>query len=315
MTPPASQPDPQRLDGAVRTLASLGFTELESTVYAALVSGEGDTGYALAKATNKPVANVYKAIESLEAKGAIVVAGVEPRTLRAIDPSELIAGLRTKFDTRASDAEEALSQLGRMTDEEGLFRLRSADQVFDRAVAMIRDAEFSVLVDAFPSTLGPIVSELTEASRRGVRVILLTYNDEHDTPGVQRLEHRFGHMVLERRIGDHLILCADAQQLLMSQLEIGAKSVSQAIWTDSLFLAMHFYDSFLCQFLVHRIDAHVERYNGPKSVMDLFDELMDARLGRTPGFARYYGEAYRSVIPEKYPRPERDPKRKTERSK
>ena len=297
--------DPKQLDAATRTLASLGFTELEATVYAALVSNRGDTGYAIAKATGKPVANVYKAIESLEAKSAIVVAGVEPRTLRAVDPGELIASLRGRFESRASDAERALFELHTPAESEGLYRLKTADQVFERARAMIRNADQTLLVDAFPHTLGPLADELEAAARRGVRVLVLTYTDEFELSGARRLVHRLAEKVLDWRSDEQLIICADGQELLMAQCAIGAKSVLQAIWTDSLFLAMHFYDSFFCQFVLHKIDGHIERYGGPQSISDLIDELMDVRVAKTPGFKRYYGDAMASVIPNLPPRGEK----------
>ncbi len=296
---------PAHLDAAIRTLASLGFTDLEATVYAALVSGEGDTGYALAKATGKPVANVYKAIESLEAKGAIVVAGVEPRTLRAVDPGELIGALRSRFEGRASEAEQALKALHSADDREGLFRLKTTEQAWERASAMIRGAERTLLIDAFPNTLGPIEADIEDAARRGVKVVALTYSDEHELPGTRRLVHRLGATVLDWRHDEQLILNADAERMMMAQFSIGAKSVLQAIWTDSLFLSMHYYDSFFCQFVVHQIDGHIERHGGPRSISNLMDELMDVRLAKTPGFERYYGEAMAKRIPDLPPRQQR----------
>ncbi|MEM1424308.1 MAG: helix-turn-helix domain-containing protein, partial [Planctomycetota bacterium] len=284
MPPAPRQPDP-----AIRALTSLGFTDLEATIYAALVAGEGETGYALAKATGKPVANVYKAVESLEAKGAIVVAGLEPRTLRAVDPDDLIGALRKRFETKAEDAQRALTQLESADGSGGMYRLTSAQQVFERARTMIARAQATVLVDAYPTVLAEIAGDLVDATARGVKVVLLAYTDEHDTPGVRRMTHRFGDLIMERRIDDHLIVNTDAEQLLMAQLSVGAEHVMQAIWTDQLFLAMHYYDSFFCQFVVHTIDAHVERHGGPKSVQALIDGMMDVRLAKTPGFDRYFG--------------------------
>ncbi|GAB4549680.1 MAG: hypothetical protein Tsb0013_11070 [Phycisphaerales bacterium] len=302
-------PAPEHADPAIRALTALGFTDLEATIYASLVAGEGETGYALAKATGKPVANVYKAVESLEAKGAIVVAGLEPRTLRAVDPGDLVRSLRERFASKADDAERALAQLHSPEETGGLYRLTSSQQVFERARTMIRQAQSTVLVDAYPNCLAPIAGELTDAASRGVKVVLLGYTDEHVTPGVRRLTHRLGDLVMERRIDDHLIVNTDAEQLLMAQLAVGAGSVMQAIWTDQLFLAMHYYDSFFCQFVVHTIDAHIERHGGPKSVQRLIDSMMDVRVAKTPGFGRYFGGAYASVIPDVPPRKQRTTKK------
>lgn len=55
----------------------LGFTGLEADVYTALLAESPTTGYRVAQALGKAVANTYKAIASLEAKRA--VAGRRPR--------------------------------------------------------------------------------------------------------------------------------------------------------------------------------------------------------------------------------------------
>ena len=295
-------PAPEHADPAIRALTALGFTDLEATIYASLVAGEGETGYALAKATGKPVANVYKAVESLEAKGAIVVAGLEPRTLRAVDPDDLVGALRSRFESRADDAQRALAQLHSPDESGGMYRLTSAQQVLERTRAMIAQAQATVLVDAYPDVFEEIAGDLEEAGYRCVKVVLLAYTDEHPTPSVRRLTHRLGDLVMERRIDDHLIVNTDAEQLLMAQLSIGARSVMQAIWTDQLFLAMHYYDSFFCQFVVHTVDSHIERHGGPKSIQRLIDAMMDVRVAKTPGFDRYFGGAYASVIPDVPPR-------------
>lgn len=299
MTPAPRDPEP-----AVRTLTSLGFTELEARIYTALVGGEAQTGYAVAKAIGKPVANVYKAVESLEAKGAIVVTEGEPRVLRAVDPGELVGALRGKFDRQASEAEQRLKALHAPSDDEGVYRLTTADQAFDKARALARGAESTLLVDAFPNTLDAIRGELEQAARRGVRVAVIAYEPGTEIPGCRVLVHRFGQMVIARRFDDHLILAADAQEMLMAQFTEGAGQLLQATYSDSLFLSLHFYDSFFCQFVVHRVDAHVESRGGEGPVAEVLDEMMDVRVSKTPGFARYFGHDYARGLPAVPPRGE-----------
>jgi sugar-specific transcriptional regulator TrmB len=53
-------------------LADIGFTRLEAVTYLHLIQEPSVTGYRVAQAIAKPVPNVYKALESLQKKGAIV---------------------------------------------------------------------------------------------------------------------------------------------------------------------------------------------------------------------------------------------------
>ena len=52
-------------------LTEMGFTSLEAEIYLFLITTGSETGYAIAKGLNKATANVYKALDSLSAKGAI----------------------------------------------------------------------------------------------------------------------------------------------------------------------------------------------------------------------------------------------------
>lgn len=54
-------------------LKALGFSEIESLVYAYLVGREPTTGYRVSHAIGKPTANTYKAIASLQQAGAVLV--------------------------------------------------------------------------------------------------------------------------------------------------------------------------------------------------------------------------------------------------
>jgi len=69
---------------SVKALADLGFTNLEAEIYAFLLQESPATGYRIAQAIGKPAANTYKAIQSLEQKGAVIVEAGSSRMCRAI---------------------------------------------------------------------------------------------------------------------------------------------------------------------------------------------------------------------------------------
>ena len=53
-------------------LSSFGFSDLEANAYINLLQEPGITGYRVAKNLGKPVANTYKALDSLIKKGLII---------------------------------------------------------------------------------------------------------------------------------------------------------------------------------------------------------------------------------------------------
>src|SRR3954454_24931874 len=98
-------------DSSINALVGLGFTGLEAEIYTALLAESPVTGYRVAQAIGKPAANVYKAIASLEAKGAVLVDDGASRVCRAVPPDELLARLERGFAERKAQAASALARL------------------------------------------------------------------------------------------------------------------------------------------------------------------------------------------------------------
>ena len=76
----------------IEELEYLGFTQLESEVYTFLLGANASTGYAISQAIAKPAANVYKAITTLENKGAVYVEEGSSRLCTAVSSDELLNG-------------------------------------------------------------------------------------------------------------------------------------------------------------------------------------------------------------------------------
>ena len=78
-------------------LIQIGFTQLESEVYLYLLTEGAHTGYAVAKAIGKAVANVYKAIERLAQKGAVEQSSGNNKQCVALPWRQLITSRNEKI--------------------------------------------------------------------------------------------------------------------------------------------------------------------------------------------------------------------------
>src|SRR4051794_30795350 len=103
---------------ALAALASFGFTDLEAEVYVFLLRESPATAYRVAQAIGKPVANTYKAVESLQAKGAVVVEEGASRMCRAVPAGELLARLEHSFRERKTAAARALASVKRAAGDD-----------------------------------------------------------------------------------------------------------------------------------------------------------------------------------------------------
>jgi sugar-specific transcriptional regulator TrmB len=225
----AASPRPEQ------TLAALGFTEMEASVYCELLRAPASTGYRLAQSTGKAAANVYQALAALTQKGAVFVDDSEAKTYRAVPPAELIAALAKNFQARAQEAKTELEALHEPEPDDRLYQLSTVEQVFERAAAMIDRAREILLFDLFPEPYRRLEPHLTRAARRGLTVAGSVYAEVAPTPfpTVRPAEAKF---IMQRWPGLQIGVVADAREHLLALLTPDARVVKHGVWSDSVYL-------------------------------------------------------------------------------
>jgi sugar-specific transcriptional regulator TrmB len=222
-------------DGPERLLAELGFTETESRLYCELARGGPATGYRLARAIGKAPANVYQALESLSHKGAVLVDETEAKAWRAAPAAELVASLKASFDRRSGAALAALTAIRPPDPDTRLYALKSPEQAFARARAMIAAAREVVLFDLFPGPFDALRPDLERAAAAGVIVAGLTYGPASASfPVVQAAASA---LVAQRWPGQQVTIVADAREHLVALLSRDGERVIQGVSSDSAYLA------------------------------------------------------------------------------
>lgn len=157
-----------------QALVPFGFTALESEIYAFLARESPATGYRVAQGIGKPAANVYKALQTLESKGAILVEDGDAKQVRAVAADELLARLTREFQDHQKTAKEAFARMARPADDERVYTFRTADAALAHARDRLTEAKH-VVVGALGAEAQEALSEdLKAAKERGVDVALLT---------------------------------------------------------------------------------------------------------------------------------------------
>ncbi|MBK8101338.1 MAG: TrmB family transcriptional regulator [Planctomycetes bacterium] len=229
------RPDP----ALTEAFAELGFTGAETVVYCALLQQPDCTGYALARQVDLPVANTYKAVASLQRKGAVVVDDGRSRRCRAVPVDELLTSRRRDFERHAATARSALAALRGRAPDDRVWRLEDADAVLQRARELLRAATRVALADVFPAPLRALRDDLRAAARRGVRVVVKVYEDV-DLPRVECVRMRDPSTALTVWPGQQLSVVVDASEHLLALLSADLRTVHQAVWSASDFLScMH----------------------------------------------------------------------------
>jgi sugar-specific transcriptional regulator TrmB len=266
---------------SVLALQSLGFSEIEAAIYSFLLEESPVTGYRIAHALDKPVANTYKSIKALEAMGAVIVEESENRLCRAVPPDELFAQMKRKLDRQCEQASEALARLKAQPDDERVYRLVTRDQVMERARQMIRRAEQVVIINAYPQPLSGIRDELEEASNRGIGVLLKVYEPTQVFGTSIVLSNEAGRIAEELPVQE-LSLVVDAREQLQAFLDPNGRDLIQAIWSGSVFLAFNHFNALYCEWQLTRLISQINENQPREMLMETTTRAYP--LMRTPGY-------------------------------
>jgi sugar-specific transcriptional regulator TrmB len=242
----------------IQSLLAFGFTELEAEVYVFLLQEWPATGYRVAQAIGKPVANTYKAIESLQNKGAILVDDGANRLCRAVPAEELMARLERSFQRARQQAVQALSTLHGDQDDDRIYQLRSLAQVLERCHQMLDRAEQLAVLDVFPRPLDELRSALESTVQRGVKVVLRAYQPAV-VAGAEVFVDPRGATVLKRWPGQWLNLVIDGQEFLLAFLNSEGTDVYQAVWSGSAYLAWVYYSAVRCELSLGELENLLEQ--------------------------------------------------------
>jgi predicted transcriptional regulator len=262
---------------------NLGFAGLEAEVYAALLGEPSATGYRIAQLIGKPVANTYKAIETLAQKGVVMAEDGPTRLYRAIPAPELLAQLDRKFQEHRQQAEQALADLERPSQDDRIYRLQSADQVFERCRNMLSACRQVALLDIFPQPLLTLRGDVEQAAARGVQVALKVY-EAVQVAGAEILVQTDGHATLQRWPGQWVNLAVDGNEFLLALLRSDCVGVHQAVWSGSAYLSWIYFNGLSSELVVTGLDRAIREHPAPIELRRLLARLRRLFAPEAPGY-------------------------------
>jgi sugar-specific transcriptional regulator TrmB len=224
------------------SLESLGLTQIEALSYSYLVANPSSTGYRVARGIGKPTANVYRALESLGRKGAVLQDRSATPSFRALAPAELLARLEDQFMQRKAQAARHLAALQPDAGDERVYALQSFDQVLARSRILMVAVRRVAFVDAAHDIAAMLVTEIQDARQRGARVLLRSRPVPlfaEPTPDRAVGAHRDTLMDVAQAPGAHpsIRIVADAREVLLAWFSLEGGRVREALWTRSALVA------------------------------------------------------------------------------
>ncbi|HUU04813.1 MAG TPA: helix-turn-helix domain-containing protein [Patescibacteria group bacterium] len=234
---------------AINPLMELGLTGLESQIYAFLVENSPATGYRIANGINKPTANTYKALHELLAKGIVIGEDSTPRAFRAVPIAALLERLEKRFQKMKALAAVELAQLKPAVEDEKIYRLQTAEHVYERFREMLMRAEKIVLLDLFPAALAELKDEVEATAERGVHVVLKLYRPA-DLRGCIMVVEPSGPEVIARWPGVAANAIVDGREHLIAFLSPDQHRVHDAIWSRNTVISANFHGALFAGILL-----------------------------------------------------------------
>jgi sugar-specific transcriptional regulator TrmB len=232
---------------------------MEAAAYVALLHEPGATAYRVAQLIGKAPANTYKTLDALLAKGAVVVdESTGSKTYAALPVREYLNTRRRELDDRQDELEQALAGETAGAVETGVYRLATADQVYERCRTLIDGAKMLVLIDAFPAPLAELAPAARAAAKRGVDVLVKPYATTA-IPGCEVLDAGPAEPQLEVWNGDWLNVVADCSQTVQAFLARDGAGVHAAAWCRNPYLAMLDFNGMASEFILTRVAGMADR--------------------------------------------------------
>ena len=266
----------------VAKLIKLGFNRLEAEVYLTLTRESPLTGYRIAQILNKAAANTYKALESLEKKGAVVAE--ETPTVKqyaAIPVSDYLDQLESGLRNDRKFLEESLRDINYSLSGDKIYMLQTLDQVLEKCSKMLENAWHSVIVDAFPPMLAKISHMLEKAAGNGVNIIVNAY-EPVEVKNCRVIVKSNAAKVLTLWSGDWMNIAVDGREYLITALEKDG-TLQHAIWSNSPYLSFFVFNGFRYEMLFSALSSKIPKDQKNEILNSAFEDI-NIDIADLPGY-------------------------------
>ena len=267
----------------IHSLLALGLTDLEARIYVFLLSTNLATGYRIAKAINRPAANTYEAIRSLQEKGALVVAEGKKRLCSPVPQDQFLSQIKGQFENQLAQAEASLKKTQSAMDERRIFQIRNVEQVMERSKLILGEAQEVILVDAFPQVIGRLSSDIQSAAKRGVEVYVKTYEPTR-IRGAKNVCDPRSSQLLSVYPGEWLRIVADGHEHLLAYLTHNCTRVSHAFFSTNCFLSLMEHFDLWTEHHMAKLGQAIDTGASQKTVSRILSEHRRSRREKLSGY-------------------------------
>lgn len=271
----------------VNTLIDIGFNKLEADVYIYLLSHPPATSYKIGKEINKPTANVYKAIDTLSIKGAVLIEDNKNKLCKAVNSNEFIAAYKAEILNNASQAEKALNNFNKEVIDQKSYKIQSVALIFERFQNMMKRCKKIAVIDAFPNVLDLLIPIIEKTANRNIDIYVEAYKPT-TIENVDVVCVDVGKQNLKHWNSQQLNLIIDGEEHLITLMDNNLSKVIQATWSNNTYMSCMLHAGFLREHTLMKIHSE---YNSPDFETKIKSILNNQRFfynSDIPGFNKLF---------------------------
>ncbi len=257
-------------------LREMGLNELEATIYIWLLENKRNTGYKIAVEIGKPVANTYKALKSLESKGAVISDNTTSKTIFvAVPANEFLNKLESEFQRQRDQIIREASKLEVNETRTGIYELQSLELAYEKAISMIESAQHQLLIDSFPAPLEVLEPHLRKKSNDELMITLKNYCSRQ-FENIRQIYAVNSELVLKELKGHWLLIVKDASEAMIALIDHNGRDLLHCIWTRDPYISIVLYNGMLNEMNLSELYGIIFSNRPPEDIVSEIRKSIDS---------------------------------------
>ena len=254
-------------------LKDLGFSQYEATCYMTLVGNHPVNGSQLSKISGIARSRIYDVLRNLISKGYVIE--VNSGQYAPLPSDEVIRRLKRNFNSNIKVFEEKIAAASQKNDFEFVWTITGYENVMEKAIEMIKNAETEIYVRLFPKAYKHLDQYLIQADKRGVNIRYIAMGKTAKKFDIQVIHPDHEH--LQQTIGGMSIeVITDKSEALVGIFETDKEDSSAINWTRNQWFIVANRDSlrhdFYHCFLEKILDRHQDPTTDEKRIYKIIKE-------------------------------------------
>lgn len=168
------------MESVTELLSKFGLTSSEAKVYVSLLQMDASTGYKVSGKSGIARSKVYNVLSSLVNKGLVLQSKDEKSLYTALPVDELVSKLQHDSKQDIAGIYKSLENLSPETNSSLIWSVNAYDQVFEKVLFQIRNAQESLYVQIYSEDLTEeLIQALADAESRLHKFVVILFSNHH----------------------------------------------------------------------------------------------------------------------------------------